>query len=196
MIKLTGLDFDNTIVSYDKAFYLVALDKNLIPKSLKKKKVFVKQYLQSKNQEKEWIKLQGEVYGKQMHKANFFPGFIKALNILSQKNYKFCIISHRTKYPYIGKKINLHKAAIEWIKKNNLYGSVSIDKKNIFFLETKKQKIDKIKKLKCDIFIDDLENILVELPKQVKKIHFTLKNNNRNLINMKSWSEIHQILKN
>ena len=72
MVKLIGLDFDNTIVSYDKAFYLVALSKNLIPKSLKKK-VNVKEYLQGKDKENEWIKLKGEVYGKYMHKAIFFP---------------------------------------------------------------------------------------------------------------------------
>lgn len=195
MNKLIGLDFDNTIVSYDKAFYLVALSKNLIPKSLKKKKVNVKEYLQGKDKENEWIKLQGEVYGKYMHKANFFPGFIKALNKLS-KNYKFCIVSHRTKYPYKGKKINLHNAAKKWIKNKNLCDLVSIDKKNIFFLESKKEKIDKIKDLKCDIFIDDLENILIKLPKNLKKIHFTFKNDNKNIIMMKRWSEIHQILKN
>ena len=190
MNKLIGLDFDNTIVSYDKAFYLVALSKNLIPKSLKKKKVNVKEYLLGKDKENEWIKLQGEVYGKYMYKANFFPGFIKA------KNYKFCIVSHRTKYPYKGKKINLHNAAKKWIKNKNLCDLVSIDKKNIFFLESKKEKIDKIKDLKCDIFIDDLENILIKLPKNLKKIHFTFKNDNKNIIMMKRWSEIHQILKN
>ena len=57
---------------------LVGFSKNLIPKSLKKKKVNVKEYLQGKDKENEWIKLQGEVYGKYMHKANFswiYKGF-------------------------------------------------------------------------------------------------------------------------
>lgn len=46
------------------------------------------------------------------------------------------------------------------------------------------------------IFIDDLENILIKLPKNLKKIHFAFKNDNKNIIIMKKWSEIHQILKN
>ena len=92
--------------------------------------------------------------------------------------------------------INLHNAAKKWIKNKNLCDLVSIDKKNIFFLESKKEKIDKIKDLKCDIFIDDLENILIKLPKNLKKIHFTIKNDKKNIIMMKRWSEIHQILKN
>ena len=115
--------------------------------------------------------MQGEVYGKYMHKANFFPGFIKALNKLS-KNYKFCIVSHRTKYPYKGKKINLHNAAKKWIKNKNLCDLVSIDKKNIFFLESKKEKIDKIKELKCDIFIDDLEKYFNKITKKSEKNSF------------------------
>ena len=48
VVKLIGLDFDNTIVSYDKAFYLVALCKNLIPKSLKKRKLMLRNIYKAK----------------------------------------------------------------------------------------------------------------------------------------------------
>ena len=37
-MKILGLDFDNTLVTYDKLFYNAALERSLIPENLDKNK--------------------------------------------------------------------------------------------------------------------------------------------------------------
>ena len=50
-MKKIGIDFDNTIVDYDLAFYLAALEKKLIPEKTPKTKKSVRDYLRSINNE-------------------------------------------------------------------------------------------------------------------------------------------------
>ena len=99
-----GIDFDNTIVSYDKVFYEVALEKSLIPPHVRKSKIAVRDYLRNKQQNDIWTELQGYVYGKRMLQAEIFKGFIDFLDFSKKNNLEIVIISHKTKYPYEGKK--------------------------------------------------------------------------------------------
>ena len=46
---LIGLDFDNTIVSYDALFYKVAIEQKVVPASLPVNKVAVRDHLRSIN---------------------------------------------------------------------------------------------------------------------------------------------------
>jgi hypothetical protein len=67
---LIGIDFDNTIVRYDRLFHHVALEKGLIPASVPASKGDVRDYLRSIGGEQDWIELQGIVYGVRMHEAD------------------------------------------------------------------------------------------------------------------------------
>ena len=49
-----GIDFDNTIVSYDKVFYAVALEQSLIPQEIKESKMAVRDYLRSIDENDIW----------------------------------------------------------------------------------------------------------------------------------------------
>ena len=69
----------------------------------------------------------------------------KNLKNLRKKNILY-LISHKSKYPILGKKINLRKKALEWMKQNDLYGNKKVfNIKNIFFEE---KFLDKIKRIK------------------------------------------------
>ena len=119
LIKI-GIDFDNTIVNYEDLFHQEAIRKKLFKKSQKKKnsKNNLKNKLISNNREKEWTSIQGIVYGKKMMKAKPYTGSVKFINKYSnKKNFKIFIVSHKTLYPIIGEKINLHKISKNWIKK-------------------------------------------------------------------------------
>ena len=48
---LIGIDFDNTIVSYDKLFYKVALEGAHIPEDIEPTKLQVRDYLRQINNE-------------------------------------------------------------------------------------------------------------------------------------------------
>jgi|LakMenEpi03Aug12_release.lakeMendotaPanAssembly.Ray.scaffolds.fasta_scaffold398685_2 hypothetical protein len=168
-----GIDFDNTIISYDKVFYSIALKKKLVKKKIQKKKTIIKKEIIKYSNEDEWTRIQGLAYGKYISKAKQYPNALTILKNLSLK-YKLYLISHKTKKPFIGKNYNLRKKAMMWLRKNNFINSIEspFNSKDIYFENTVKKKIQRIKKLKCNIYIDDLKAILSMLPNKIKKIHF------------------------
>ena len=177
MIKL-GIDLDNTIICYDKLIYNLARKKfsklNLKNKKISKKNIkneIIKNYGNG-----QWTKLQGIIYGKEIINSILFDGFYEIIKEL-RDDFELFIISHKTKYPAIGKKVNLRDSAKSFLKKNKISFCKNelIKNKNIHFANTKKQKIEIIKNNKIDIFIDDLDEILELLPKDILKIHFSKK---------------------
>ena len=197
-----GVDFDNTIVSYDKVFHKVALEQSLIKSNLTISKIAVRDYLRNKGQNDLWTELQGYVYGKRMLDADVFPGFIEFLNFSSKNSIELLIISHKTIYPYLGNRYNLHDSAREFIsklltdQKKNL-----INKKNIFFERTQEKKAIRINQQSCDFFVDDLPEIfaLHDFPKQTKKILFDPDKNHKNFDDgeiCSSWKNIQEVISN
>ena len=138
-----GLDFDNTIACYDVVFHTVAAEKGLIDPSVPVDKISVRDSLRENNMEKEWIKLQGFVYGNAMKRVNSYEGVTEFLEWAKRKNHVCKIISHKTKHPYRGPKYDLHSTAREWIETYfSNSNNILIEKKFIFFHQTKAEKID------------------------------------------------------
>jgi len=159
-----GIDFDNTIVSYDNLFYKVALELGVIPEEILRTKISVRDFLRKNNKNDVWTSIQGTVYGEKMIEAEVYDGFIEFIKFLKSEKIDFCIISHKTKYPFIGKKTNLHSAALKWIHKYlNIDNQILIKDELIYFEDTKELKVDRIISEKCDVFIDDLPEIF-EIP--------------------------------
>jgi len=177
-----GIDFDNTIVDYTGVFYQVAVGLGWIPKETQHTKFAVKQFFLDNNNEKKWTELQGIVYGKAIIQASPFPCIHQTFTSWLSKGYELFIISHKTKYPIIGDKVNFHIAAMNWLEQHQLVSlsgsSTTIPYKNVFFNETKEEKIAKIAALSCDLFIDDLPSILLHdnFPKPTEKVLFDPKN--------------------
>lgn len=186
---IVGFDFDNTIINYQKLFKKIAYKKRLVPKNINPNKESVKKYLISKNKNEEWTALQGEVYGKYIMDAKIYTGVKEIMETLSKKKIKFYIISHKTKFPYLGKKINLHFAAKKWIHKNIMLNKnlTNFSMKEVFFESSIENKISRIKKLKCSIFVDDLVSILDLLPKGTVKVLF---NQNQKIYREKNFFTI------
>jgi len=162
-----GIDFDNTIICYDKVFNKTAVDLAFIPKDLASGKNYVRDYLREIDQEDKWIWLQGYVYGTKLKNTQLYEGIKSFLKFCGQSNIDCFIISHKTKYPYSGEKYDLHRAASDWIQHQGL---------NIgyFFELTKEEKIKRINILNCTHFIDDLPEFLA-LPgfnEKIEKILF------------------------
>lgn len=170
-----GLDFDNTIVSYDQLFHKVALEKSLISSEVPINKVAVRDHLRSTNQEDAWTEMQGYVYGARMNEAIAYPGLIEALRAIKYAGHELFIVSHKTQYPYAGERYDLHAASRAWIADNlQTPSSILVHNSNIFFNPSKDEKIEKISQLKCDIFLDDLPEILLatHFPQDTKKCLF------------------------
>src|SRR4029079_9696971 len=60
---LIGLDFDNTIVRYDRLFHRLARKRGLIPDGIPVSKQAVRDHLRANGREADWTELQGMAYG-------------------------------------------------------------------------------------------------------------------------------------
>lgn len=193
-----GIDFDNTIICYDQIFHKIAFEKGLIHKALPADKSSVRDYLRSQDKEGLWTEMQGYVYGKRLFEADPFPGVINFFKTCSVKSIPIFIISHKTRYPYVGKKYDLHQAAFRWLENKGFFSSdeFNIPISHVFFELSKREKIDRIHSLDCDFFIDDLPEFLIELgnSKNLNRILFdpwgNKKNTDRNLNRSMTWNEI------
>lgn len=191
-----GIDFDNTIVSYDELFHKVAVEQALVPANLPKSKLAVRDYLRKIDNEPVWTELQGFVYGTKMEDAEAYPFVIEFMKFARNKGIFTAIISHKTKYPFIGPKYNLHEAARGWVSSTLLDGVTNlVEPDNVFFESTKKEKIARIAHIGCDYFIDDLPEILLmpEFPKNLKRILFDpqgIHNADQLYAKLRSWQEI------
>jgi len=178
---LIGLDFDNTIVCYDRAVKILAKKLKDIPPSIAITKPSLRDFLRSAGREDEWTELQSELYGPGMLYAEPYEGVVGSIKELKRHGHDLVIISHRTRYPYSGRRHNLHYHAKKWISKNlathDLFSDADRSKKRFdtaHFLESKDLKLMMIKKLGCNIFVDDLLEILthVDFPNETAPIHF------------------------
>lgn len=157
-----GFDFDNTIVSYDSLFHKVALEQGVIDESIPVNKIAVRDHLRKIGKEPVWTEMQGYVYGGRMAEAQAFAGVIDTIAELAEAGHTLAIMSHKTKHPYIGEQYDLHAAARNWIQGNLVKaGKHLIPEENIYFELTKEEKLARIESFKCDIFFDDLPEILL-----------------------------------
>lgn len=172
-----GFDFDNTIVSYDSLFHKVAREQGHIPDSVAVNKNAVRDYLRSIGKEPVWTEMQGYVYGARMNEAAAYPDAIAVIEALGKAGHELAIISHKTKKPFEGPAYDLHEAARGWIDThlNDASGQPLIPPERVFFNETKPEKIARIAQLQCDVFIDDLPEILLHegFPESTRRYLFS-----------------------
>ena len=183
---ILGLDFDNTIVCYDGVFQKVAIEEKMVPAEFANSKIQIRDYLRKIDKEHIWTELQGYVYGKRMNEAKPFPGVLDFLRQLKAMNIKVYIVSHRTKYPFLGPKYDLHNAAKQWLELQKFHDpqELILPSENVFFELSKADKIKRIIDLRCTHYVDDLPEILEMLPKKISKILFA---NNKVELKKEEW---------
>ena len=169
-----GFDFDNTLISYDRLFREIALDNALIPEAIPPQKNAVRDYLRLQGKEEDWTCLQGKVYGGRILEAEPYPGMRTTLGELAQRSIPMCIVSHKTRTPYVGEPWDLHAAARNWLKLQGFHSEEGLgwSEDQVFFELTKEEKVARIVALGCTHFVDDLPEILSMLPDFIEKILF------------------------
>lgn len=193
-----GIDFDNTIVCYDKVFYEIAVANGLIPSDMPLGKNNVRDYLRQIGKEDEWTRLQGLVYGTKMNYAEAFRGVFDFMKWCQEDQIAISIISHKTKNPYIGPNYDLHLSAFEWMETQGFFESskLGLSRAQVFLELTKTDKIRRIKDTGCTHFIDDLPEFLLEpdFPQNIISILFdpnnTLEVTDFPFRRCSSWDEI------
>lgn len=176
-----GIDFDNTIVRYDSLFREVALKEKFLKGSWDgDTKTEIRDYLRRQVEgEKTWMKLQGLVYGKYMHGAEMMPGVANFLMSCNERNHRVYIVSHKTEHGHFDpEKVSLRAVALKWMEARRFFdpGYFGINKEDVFFTDTREEKVNMIVRLNCDWFIDDLPEVFDEkhFPASTDKILFGL----------------------
>ncbi len=173
---MIGVDFDNTIVRYDDVFGRVALDLGLVPPHAATSKTAVRDHLRSIGQEDRWTELQGIIYGPRMMDAELFPGVAEFFARCREGRRPVAIVSHRTRFPYLGERHDLHAAARDFLARHGFHDdrSIGLSPDRVFFEETKEAKLARIAAVGCSTFIDDLPELLADprFPGNVRRILF------------------------
>lgn len=174
--KIVGIDFDNTIVSYDDVLHDVALSRGLIQADVQKGKNIIRDTVRRlPGGEKEWQLLQAEIYGPSMGQAVLIPGvkdFVRKCNFFCVPMY---IVSHKTEFANLDStNTSLRHSAMNWLDRLGFFGGHdwSISKSQVYFSDSREGKVEVIRSLECTHFVDDLVELYEEpyFPQDVVKI--------------------------
>lgn len=174
-----GLDFDNTIIRYDAVFLSCARERGLLPEDFSGGKQAVRDAIRLlPDGELKWQALQGHVYGKGIGGATMFPGLAKFLHRSLEAGETVLIVSHKTEFGHFDPdRVNLREAALGWMAGQEFFddGGFAILRENVHFASTREEKLARIRDVACDVFVDDLEEVLGDpgFPPNVRRILFS-----------------------
>ncbi len=194
-----GVDFDNTIVCYDEAFLAVAKQEKLLPQtSNNMSKTDVRDAVRNlANGEYEWQRLQGLVYGKLIMQAKLFEGVEDFFDRAAKTaGIELFIVSHKTELAHHDPlQTNLRTSALQFLESHGFFNRLGLPRQHVFFETTREDKIKRIKELGCNVFIDDLPEVLLDtdFPKSCVPVFFSVISE-KTLKNYSSWHEIQRTL--
>ena len=171
-----GVDFDNTIAGYDKVFLGLARDAGLIAGPLPGGKRALRDRVRRLvGGEVKWQELQAKAYGPGMGEAELMPGFRRFLNRCRDLGEPVFIVSHKSLYAnHDSDGVDLRRAALAWMEAKDLFADDGsrLEARQVFFEDTRHDKLDRITGLRLSHFIDDLEEVFDEplFPKDVAAI--------------------------
>jgi hypothetical protein len=172
-----GIDFDNTIITYDDVFRAAAEANGLIAPGFSRNKQAVRDAIRLLPEgELAWQRLQGQVYGKGIGEAKLVEGVEAFLRRCRTEDCAVVVVSHKTEYGHFDSdRVNLRKAALDWMAGQGLFGGDrGLALADIYFESTRAEKLARIAALALTHFIDDLEEVLSDpaFPPDVERILF------------------------
>jgi hypothetical protein len=171
-----GLDFDNTLACYDALFRRLALERGLLPEGVAPSKRAVREALRARGLEDAWTELQGVAYAERLLEAPPFAGVAEFLAALRRAGASVCVISHKTRYPVRGPRLDLHAAALRWLAHAGLLDPerTGLSPAEVWFEPSAEAKRARIAERGCTHFVDDLPEFLLapDFPPGVARIHF------------------------
>ena len=206
---IIGIDLDNTIIDYRNAFWRAGLSTGIFSERDKNSFSVENGKFPNKNQIKhrlkiednddfKWKSLQGQVYGRFIQNATLYPGVANFLLHCKQREVKIYIISHKTEFGHHDKsKTSLRKAALHFLEQKDLLsGDYGIQMKDIFFFDTRCDKVNKVAELNCNYFIDDLPEVFLEqrFPEKTTKILFDIQSEHSMNYSVNSWWQINELI--
>jgi hypothetical protein len=199
-----GLDLDNTVIDYSIAFADIGKRIGMFPSNLKlQNKSEVKAYLIEKDPtESEWMRLQGMVYGSQIESARLYPGVMQFLSWTASCGHSVSIVSHKSNYGHFDEnRVNLREAATTFLENRGILNVKTdqtrcLKRSDIFFEETRDEKVHRIRKMKFDFFVDDLLEVLDHegFPQSTQGLWFNSDDTEISRQRFRHWNAIQEFL--
>ena len=163
---IIGIDFDNTIASYDEPMHRTAAAQGLIPQALPKNKKLVRDAIRAlEDGESRWRALQVHSYGPGMPEARAMDGVKDFIGASKERGIPVRIVSHKTEFANFGAPgVNLRESALRWLEAQGFVDSArhGVGREHIHFEGTREEKIARIRALGITHFVDDLEETFLE----------------------------------
>jgi hypothetical protein len=193
-----GIDFDNTIASYDEPMHQWAMERGLISAAVPKNKKLIRDAIRElEDGEAKWRGLQVFCYGSGMPRARPMPGVKEFLGACKLRGIPVWIVSHKTEDANFGvPNVKLRDAARRWLEAEGFLDSADfgVGAERVFFEDTREAKIERVRLLGLTHFIDDLEETFLEpsFPDAVAKILLSAApaTNGKAWRSLASWPEI------
>lgn len=160
-----GIDFDNTLISYDDVFLRTAIERAFLPKNFTGDKTAVRDSIRAAAGDAQWAKLQAEVYGRRIVEAKMIEGAGDFVRACREHGADVFVVSHKTHFAAADPSgTDLHLAALAWMEANGFFRkeALGFDRGDVFFEPTREDKCRRIAILECSHFIDDLEEVFRE----------------------------------
>ncbi|MBF0153613.1 MAG: hypothetical protein HQL64_07730 [Magnetococcales bacterium] len=164
---LIGIDFDNTLVTYDHLFAATARAQGwLSTEEPFPGKPTLRATIRSQpNGEHHWQDLQVEVYARRMAEAHLAPGADAFIHLCRTKNVPLCIISHKTRHAVRDpQQTDLRQIAWEWMTQQGFFATdgLGFQTSEVDFAATRTEKLTRLAQRGCTHFIDDLIEVLAD----------------------------------
>lgn len=171
-----GVDFDNTLVSYDELMHRLAVERGWIRPEVASSKKRIRDSIRDLPEgELKWQQLQAIAYGAGIAEARLMAGVKTFFTLCRQRQVCLFIVSHKTEYANLDEtRTNLRTAAVNWMKHHRFFDAdgLGASLEDVYFETTRRDKIERLTRLGCTHFIDDLEETFLEasFPAKVEKI--------------------------
>jgi hypothetical protein len=191
-----GIDFDNTLIDYDRVFLAAARERGIVAHDFRGSKREVRDAIRLlPDGELAWQRLQGHVYGAGIGGAVLFEGAGAFLRQCRARDIEVLVVSHKTRYGHLDpQRVDLRQAALGWMTAHGFFsaGEFGLRRENVFFEETRAAKLARIAALGCTHFIDDLEEVFADpdFPSGVRPILFAASCDGSPVLLCRHWREI------
>lgn len=166
-----GIDIDNTILDYSFSFVKHAniIFETSMPEG--STKLQVQNHVVINKGEPSWTQLQGVVYSQTPLEATVSEGFKEFLGFARSESANVMFVSHKTKFPIDGPKVNLREPVLDLLRKEGLLNA-ALQGEDVIFCDSTEEKLEVIAIRDFDFFIDDLASVISKLPNNLQGLHY------------------------
>ena len=163
---LIGVDLDNTIITYDALFRRLADEGGFLADDGRMAKKEVRDTMWTRDGgHQAWTDIQALAYGPRIGEADAFPDALEFFRRCAEQGVETCIVSHKTEFAASDpeRSCNLRDAAMGWLEGHGFFGKdTALGPDRVYFASTRQEKVELIRELGCDLFVDDLIEVFEE----------------------------------